>query len=156
MSVSDCLLIKLAIELVYGQNGYFYCLVPRRLSVSMKICAQTGRREEENGRGRSLCLSSFSIPWSIALRQQSVAFSRSPLCQKRSVWGGSSYFYISTNLFFLYLFQFGTSRWPQGPWKHHTEAWMNELCYRDNGRSRAECKFCDHLFYLILDTLWKK
>ena len=47
MSVSDCLQIKLEIELVYGQNGYFYCLVARRLSVSMKICAQrkAGRRK---------------------------------------------------------------------------------------------------------------
>ena len=145
MSVSNCLLIKLEIELVCGQNGYFYCHVPRRLSVSMKICAQrkVGRRKRARHR-----LFSFSIPWSIALRQQSLAFSRSPLCETRSVWGGSSYFYISNFFFFLYLFQFCIYRGPQGPWQHHTEAWMNELCHRDNGHAldRERNANCDQFF----------
>ena len=93
--------------------------------------ARKGRREGENGRG--FCLSSFSVPWSIALRQQSLAFSRfKALCEKRSVWGGSSYCYISTFFFFLSLFQFCIYGGPQGPWQHLTEAWMNELSHRDN------------------------
>lgn len=129
MSVSDCVLIKLYIELVYGHNGYFYCLVPRRLSVSMKIYAQR-KAGEENGRGRRLCLSSFSIPWSIALRQQSLAFSRSPLCKKRSVWGEKEVIFIFLLIYFFFI---SIYRGPQGPWKHHTEAWMNELSHRDNG-----------------------
>lgn len=155
MSVSDCLLIKLYIELVYGHNGYFYCLVPRRLSVSMKIYAQR-KAGEENGRGRRLCLSSFSIPWSIALRQQSLAFSRSPLCKKRSVWGEKEVIFIFLVIYFLLYFNLPwVARAMKTPHRSMNE-WALPSGQRSPARSREECKFCDHCFYLILDTLWKK
>ena len=112
--------------------------------------ARKGRREEENGRGRRLCLSSFSIPWSIALRQQSLAFSRfKPLCEKRSVWGGSSYFYIST--FFLFSFFISILYLPWAvramttPHRSMNE-WALPSWQRSRARSRAECKFYDQFF----------
>lgn len=151
MNVSDCHLIKL--EIITHLWPDWLLLLPRtqtsRLFVSMKICA----RAKEGGRRKRarLRLSSFSIPWSIALRQQSLVFSRSPLCENRSVSGGSSYFYISTFFLFslfisIFVSTVGLKGHDNTTPKHE---WMNELSHRDNGHALdqpAECKFCDQFF----------
>ena len=106
-----------------------------------------------------ILLSSFSVPWSIALRQQSLAFSRfKPLCEKRSVWGGSSYCYISTFFLFSFFISILYLRWaPRAMTTPHgsMNEWALPSWQRSCVRSRAECKFYDQFFYLILDTLWK-
>ena len=94
--------------------------------------ARKGRREGENGRGFSSLLSPSHGPLRF-VNSHSLFRALSLYAKNEASEEEVIIFIFLLFSFFLSLFQFCIYRGPQGPWQHHTEAWMNELSHHDNG-----------------------